>query len=173
MSPKMSDLDGCVNDARSIKAFLSDRLHTPESQIVFLVNEFATRKAILSNFRTHLIDNIGIQNGDTIVVYYAGHGSRVTAPADWPATDGKIETICPHDETMIDLNGDLVHGIPDRTINWLLNKLAAVKGNNIVGDLRYLSRNSLCYFPDYDLRLLPFRRYSTGVLSGMGCSPLR
>ena len=132
MSNEIPNLRGCVNDAQSIKAFLFDRLHVPDSQIVFLTNEFATREAIISNFRMHLIYNHEILDGDTMVVYYAGHGSRVETPTGWPSSDGMIETICPYDERTIGPKGEVIHGIPDRTINSLLHELAAVKGNNIV-----------------------------------------
>jgi hypothetical protein len=131
-SPHISFLKGCVNDAKAFKTFLNERLRVPDSQIVFLMDKNATRKAILAAFRKHLTTNDNIAEGDTIILYYAGHGSRVTAPNGWAATDGRIETLCPYDDGMIDENGEAIHGIPDRTINLLLRELAAIKGNNIV-----------------------------------------
>ena len=76
--------------------------------------------------------NDNIDEGDAIIIYFSGYGSRVTAPIGWAATDGRIETLCPYDDGMIDENGETIHGIPDRTINTLLRELAAIKGNNIV-----------------------------------------
>jgi hypothetical protein len=125
-------LEGCVNDAKSIQLFLSDRLLVPDSHILFLSNEMATREAIISNFCTHLIENPNIEQGDAIVFYYAGHGSRVQAPTGWISKDNKIETICPHDEWIKNAQGDTICGIPDRTISSLLRKLANIKGDNIV-----------------------------------------
>jgi len=104
----------------------------PESHMIYLCNEAATRDAILSQFRRHLIENPQIKQGDAIIIYYAGHGGRVDAPSGWTSSDGKIETICPHDEWMLDLEGNAIPGIPDRTINELLRRLASEKGNNIV-----------------------------------------
>jgi len=113
-----------------MKATLSRCLHVPDNQMTLLLDKSATRDAIISAFR-RLIYDPTIRNGDTIIIFYAGHGSRVEAPSDWPSADGKIETICPHDERATDGHNNFIHGIPDRTINWMLHQLAAAKGNNI------------------------------------------
>ncbi|KAJ7606040.1 hypothetical protein FB45DRAFT_951689, partial [Roridomyces roridus] len=125
-SSTIPNLRGCVNDAQTMRAFLTNRFNIPEK------TSGATRDAILRTFRTHLIENPDIENGDTMIIYYAGHGSRVKAPDSWPSTDDKIETFVPHDERWKDVQGELVHGIPDRTIGLLLSQLATAKGNNIV-----------------------------------------
>ncbi|KAJ7138012.1 peptidase C14, caspase domain-containing protein [Mycena epipterygia] len=127
----MRNLEGCENDAQTVKTFLTNRFHIPESQIILLLNANATREAILENFQTHLIDNSSIEKGDAIIIYFAGHGSRVKAPESWPSIDGKIETLVPYDERTKTPDGKVVHGIPDWTINVLLSRLAAEKGNNI------------------------------------------
>ncbi|KAJ7772891.1 caspase domain-containing protein [Mycena maculata] len=126
-------LNGCVNDANDFKAFLTESLRVPESHIVFIADDAATRVNILSKFDTHLIDNPDIRShgGDTIIFFYAGHGSRVEAPNNAYSVDGRVETICPHDERGRDENGELIHGIPDYTIHILLQQLAAAKGNNL------------------------------------------
>ncbi|KAI0962768.1 hypothetical protein AcW1_000051 [Taiwanofungus camphoratus] len=130
-SPRVPNLNGCLNDAKAMKLFLSDHLHVPDSHIVFLSNETATRAAILSTIQTHLIENPNVKQDDPIIVFYAGHGSRVDAPPGWASADGKIETICPYDEWAQDIQGHYISGIPDRTINELFRKLASEKGNNI------------------------------------------
>jgi len=104
-SSHIPSLKGCVNDAKAFKTFLNGRLCVPDSQIVLLMNKNATRKAILAAFYKHLMRNDDICEGDTIIFYHAGHGSRVTAPDGWAATDGKIETLCPYDDGMIDESG--------------------------------------------------------------------
>ncbi|KAJ7706853.1 caspase domain-containing protein [Mycena rosella] len=131
LSNTIPDLRGCVNDAHTIKTFLTNRFHIPEPQIAFLANEEATRAAILEKFQTHLIDNSSIEQDDTMLIYYAGHGSRAPAPQLYHSTDGKIETLVPHDERMKTAGGEDIHGIPDTTINMLLSRLATEKGNNI------------------------------------------
>ncbi|KAF8188777.1 caspase domain-containing protein, partial [Mycena galopus ATCC 62051] len=131
LSNSIPNLRGCVNDAVTVRSFLTNRFHIPEPQVAFLVNEDATREAIVQKFQKHLIDNPSIEKDDTIIVYYAGHGSRTIAPDSWPSTDGKIETMVPHDERAKNARGEIIHGIPDRTISVLLSNLATAKGNNI------------------------------------------
>jgi hypothetical protein len=96
------------------------------------MNKGATRSAILDAFQKHFTTNTEVDEGDAIILFYAGHGSRVTVPDGWAATDGMIETLCPYDERTKDANGEEIYGIPDRTINVMLRDLAAKKGNNIV-----------------------------------------
>ncbi|KAJ7302589.1 hypothetical protein DFH08DRAFT_826472 [Mycena albidolilacea] len=98
LSNSIPNLKGCVNDAQTIKTFLTNRFHIPEPQIAILVNADATRDTILEKFQSHLINNSAIEQDDTIIIYYAGHGSRAKAPDSWPSMDGKIETLVPHDE---------------------------------------------------------------------------
>ncbi|KAJ6622143.1 caspase domain-containing protein [Mycena sp. CBHHK59/15] len=88
-SEELPNLRGCVNDATSFKDFLTEVFRVPESHIEFMTDEVATREAILSKFRTHLIENPAISDynpsthesgGDTLIFFYAGHGSRAAAP---------------------------------------------------------------------------------------------
>ena len=130
-----------MNDARAMGLFLSS-LQVPEANICTLINEDATRESILSRFQMHLIRNPQIEKGDVIIFFYAGHGSRVEAPKDWGTSDGKIETICPHDEGTRDKDGKEILGIPSMTVNELFRTLAAEKGNNIVGPLFFFLQNN-------------------------------
>jgi uncharacterized caspase-like protein len=137
-------LDGAVNDAKEFKKFLaapreapkSDErgLGVPETQIKLLVNKQATRAAILSAFETHLLRNRSITQHDTMIFYFAGHGSRTEAPRNKlaeVAPDRKLEVICPADERTRDAAG-YVHAIPDYILGWLLRRLAHKKGPHIV-----------------------------------------
>ncbi|KZT03693.1 uncharacterized protein LAESUDRAFT_331738 [Laetiporus sulphureus 93-53] len=131
-SDRIEDLAGCENDAKNIIGYLTGNLGVPPAHIKFLRNEEATREAILAAFQSHLLENPEIQNGDAIVFYYAGHGSRVESPREWLVPDGNmIETICPHDESTEDVTGNVVCGIPDRTFSALMRRLAHQKGDNI------------------------------------------
>ena len=121
-----------MNDACAMNSFLST-LQLPEANVRTLTDESATREAILSSFRNHLIENPRIEKGDPIIFFFAGHGSRVEAPKEWETSDGKIETICPYDEWTQDRDGKEISGIPSMTINELFRTLAGEKGNNIVG----------------------------------------
>ncbi|KAF7339067.1 hypothetical protein MVEN_01983100 [Mycena venus] len=105
-------LNGCVNDANAFKNFLTGTLHVPKEHIEFITNESATRFNIISAFKKHLIENSAIraygdnEGEDTIIIFYAGHGSRVKAP-------------------------DNSHSPDDYTVHNLLQQLAAAKGNNL------------------------------------------
>lgn len=126
------DLQGCKGDAKSMLDFLCHRFHIRSTHFLRLADERATRSAIIHGFQNHLMGNYHIERGDPIVIFYAGHGSRAAAPKGWNADDGKVETICPHDERTIGSDGKEIFGIPDRTIGGLLRKLSSVKGDNIV-----------------------------------------
>jgi Caspase domain len=128
-------LQGCKNDVESMKQFLTDAFTNPT--IECLIDKQATRQAILNKFKEHFSNNREINEGDVMVFYFAGHGSRVDTPEGWKAWDGKIETICPCDQAPLNPApesepGSRVGGIPDHEINVLLRGLAKEKGNNIV-----------------------------------------
>ncbi|KAH9923544.1 caspase domain-containing protein [Fomitopsis serialis] len=128
----ITPLQGCVNDGNDFVKFLTETLGVPLARIVKLVNEDATREAILRNFQQHLISNSDINRGDAVVFFYAGHGDREKAPALWSIRKGDmVETISPYDVQT--KNGqEAVHGIPDRTFDWLMRRLAQEKGDNIL-----------------------------------------
>ena len=115
-----------------MRNYLTSRCGAPESHVVVLTNEAATRHGILSNFENHLVQNPRIKKGDAIIFYYAGYGSRIDAPSGWFTGDNKVDTICPYDERTQDSNDKFIHGIPDRTIDALMCRLASHKGDNIV-----------------------------------------
>ncbi|EPS94982.1 hypothetical protein FOMPIDRAFT_1133340, partial [Fomitopsis schrenkii] len=129
------DLSGCTNDAEDFTKFLTETLCVPAKRICHLSNEAATRQAILSNFRAHLIDNMDLRKGDAMVFFYAGHGSRVAADPGWFADGNMVETIVPHDEGSEDSHGNVIYGIPDRTVDALMRELAYKKGDNIASSL--------------------------------------
>ncbi|KAJ7899351.1 caspase domain-containing protein [Mycena leptocephala] len=129
---ELRTLRGAVNDARAVENYLLN-LDVPPSNIVLLENENATRSAILSAFKTHFLDNRNIpdRGGASMVLYFAGHGSRSEAPSDLIAPDRRVEAICPVDEGTVNDAGEYVHAIPDYVLVRLLSELADKKGNNI------------------------------------------
>ncbi|KAJ7828863.1 caspase domain-containing protein [Mycena leptocephala] len=129
---ELRTLRGAVNDARAVERYLLD-LHVPPSNIVLLENENATRSAILSAFKTHLLKNANIpDHGDaTMILFFAGHGSSFEAPSDLIAPNGRVEAICPVDERTKNDAGEYVHAIPDYVLARLLSELAGKKGTNI------------------------------------------
>jgi hypothetical protein len=132
-------LQGAVSDARAFKQYLLDPreqrgLEIPESNIAFIENTQATRKRILDTFKSHFLDNENIPNhGEaTMILFYAGHGTRIEAKGNMGTRDGKVEAICPVDEKTTDHDGNYVHTIPDYVLGWLLKELYEKKGPNIV-----------------------------------------
>jgi hypothetical protein len=150
-----------VNDAKILQKYLVDRLHVPPSNILILENEKAARAAILSASKSHFLENEQIpDHGDeTMIFFFAGHGSRVDVPGNRMAPDSKVEAICPVDERTIDDAGEYVHTIPDYLLGWLLWELSEKKDRNIVG---YCSLGRPCRVTDpfasvdCDFGLLPF-----------------
>ncbi|MGC1390746.1 MAG: caspase family protein [Bacteroidales bacterium] len=87
------NLDGCVNDAMSIKTLLASKYGFGEDHISLLTNEKATREGIINCIK-RLTETS--QKGDIVVIYYAGHGSQIRNIASSEA-DQKDETIVPSD----------------------------------------------------------------------------
>ncbi|KAJ7925390.1 caspase domain-containing protein [Mycena leptocephala] len=138
IAPGIRNLGGCVNDAEAFKKFLLDHreghgLGVPSTNLLFLKNAEATRSRIIEAFKTHFTHNDRIpENGEaTMILFFAGHGGRVSAPGNLMASDEQVETICPHDERTYGPSGDYVHGIPDYILGWLLHELSQTKGRNI------------------------------------------
>ncbi|KAJ6455384.1 caspase domain-containing protein [Mycena sanguinolenta] len=132
--PEIPALDGAVNDARAIKELLVNDLHVPHRNIVLLEDAAATRAKILSTIQTHFRDNPDIpDNGKaTIVLYFAGHGSRVDAPEDILAPEGRIELLCPVDYKTTNAAGEEVQAIPDYLLSRLLGEIVEKKSKNII-----------------------------------------
>ncbi|KAJ7694623.1 hypothetical protein B0H17DRAFT_1057312 [Mycena rosella] len=134
-----SILKGAVNDAKSFQSFLTDPhrlggLQVPSSHIKCLLNEKATRSAILSALKSHFLNNQAIpDHGETAMcLFFAGHGSRIHARDNLLPLDGKVEVICPFDERTRGSDGNYVHAIPDFVLGQFLHQLAEKKGRNII-----------------------------------------
>lgn len=74
-SPRWSDLEGAVNDARDVAALLVARFGYRDEDVTVLLDGQATRQAILEAYRRVLVEPA--VPGDLGVFYYAGHGSQV------------------------------------------------------------------------------------------------
>lgn len=131
----MPALQGAVTDVMLFKDYLKNHLGVPRRQIKLLIDEDATRSAIISAIEI-LKDNPDIQFEDAIVIYFAGHGAEINAPQKWECgdRDGKIQAIVPYDCDAMRADGQRVPPIPDHTINCLLSAVAQKHGNNIVSN---------------------------------------
>ena len=113
-----------------MRDYLQYDLEVPSSRIRNLRDADATRDAIIGGIKA-LSLNDEIIEGDPILIYYAGHGSLAGTPKEWlDWNTDKIELLVPYDHSSLD--GDPIHGIPDRTLGVLLSQLAIKKGDNIV-----------------------------------------
>lgn len=68
------ELDGCKNDAQSMKILINAKYNFPNNKIKELYNEQATRDNILKSINELLNES---HKGDVAFIYYAGHGSQV------------------------------------------------------------------------------------------------
>jgi hypothetical protein len=99
-----------------------------------LSNEKATRKAILTAFKSHLLNNHNIPDDGTatMIFYFAGYGTLINAQEHLLPPDRMDEAIYPVDAGTTDASGNYVHAIPDYVLVQLLCELAEKKGSNIV-----------------------------------------
>ncbi len=91
--PKLTQLEGCVNDVRLMQSILQENFGFPPENVTLLADARATRDAILAALDA-LVERTG--QDDIVVIHYAGHGSQMTdREGDEP--DGMDETIMPFD----------------------------------------------------------------------------
>ncbi|THU94293.1 hypothetical protein K435DRAFT_900628 [Dendrothele bispora CBS 962.96] len=126
----IKNLNGAVTDADSIRDFLVQDLGVPQEQIKDLRNGEATGIAIETEIR-NLSNNPAIEENSAILIFYAGHGAQMPAPANWPKKDGRIQMLVPHDFALDGSDDDRGQGVIDVKLCSLLEKLASKKGNNI------------------------------------------
>ncbi|MBW4591663.1 MAG: caspase family protein [Brasilonema angustatum HA4187-MV1] len=81
LSP-VSALQGCVNDIMAVQEYLQGRVATDGHQLHLrtLLNQNATRQAIIDGFRQHLCQ---ASSEDVVLFYFAGHGSQEEAPEEF------------------------------------------------------------------------------------------
>lgn len=109
----LPDLQGAVNDAAIMKDLLVGKMGFPEANVKTLLNEQATRAAILGELND-LTERLG--ENDTVVFHFSGHGSQMRdVSGDEP--DGKDESLVPYDSRepgIFDISDDEIHEILKR-----------------------------------------------------------
>ena len=116
----VSTLDGPVNDARDMAAFLVERAGFRQDDLRLLLDGEATRDNILAAIEAWLIE--GTRPGDDVVLYFSGHGFQ-QPDLDGDETDHLDETLVPVDARVDE--GRMVRGmITDDDIALLLDRLA-------------------------------------------------
>ncbi|KAK2464298.1 hypothetical protein APHAL10511_003755 [Amanita phalloides] len=132
-SRTVQNLRSCTSDAKKIKQWLLNDLSVPKEHIRLLLGSEATKSEVEDTIMEHLVNNPDIEHGDAIFIYFAGNGSRLSAPADWfqdGKPDGFVDILCTYDHDTKSSSGQMV-GISDRSMHALLHQLADVKGDNI------------------------------------------
>ncbi|OSZ80602.1 hypothetical protein CAP36_04950 [Chitinophagaceae bacterium IBVUCB2] len=87
------NLDGCVNDGRSIQSVIVSKFQFDAGKVDTLYNDAANRAAILKSMND-LLDKS--KANDIAFIYYAGHGSQVPNSLA-KETDKKDESMVPSD----------------------------------------------------------------------------
>ena len=88
-----ADLRGCVNDVQNMQSALVQHYGFARGDIVTLLDNAATKKAIESAIRKLVKEG---RKGDVLLVHFSGHGSNV--PDDnGDEADQRDEIICPTD----------------------------------------------------------------------------
>ena len=103
------NLNGCVNDAISIKDVLLNNFHFKNENIKLLLNTEASRNNIISSIRS--LEAI-CDSDDILVFYFAGHGSQLKNSLSFDGS-GFDQTIVPSD--LIDIR--------NKELNSLFSKL--------------------------------------------------
>ena len=119
-------LDGCRNDVAAFTELLTLRVAPGRLRLRTLLDEEATRENVITAFRTHLGNPAG---ADTILFYYAGHGSRERSPeAFWTIEPDRL------DETLVLWDSRLPGGwdLADKELAALIRPLSKTGAHVVV-----------------------------------------
>ncbi|KAJ7486657.1 hypothetical protein FB451DRAFT_1553916 [Mycena latifolia] len=94
-SEEIGNLQGCVRDAESMRDILLQ--YSEDAQICLLTDSSATKAGIFRAFKEHLLDNPLITKNDSIVMYFAGRGRRLTTPEGTSGRDLDLLLVTPDD----------------------------------------------------------------------------
>ena len=89
-----SNLQGCVNDATNVRDILLKYYGFSVKDIRVLVDDRATKKAILDRLNWLVKDTT---SGDRLLFHFSGHGSQIRDRDGDELKDNLDEIICPHD----------------------------------------------------------------------------
>lgn len=92
-----SQLNGCINDAKSIESYLKENGFTDIKMLTDETELKPTKLNILNEFKS-LLENSN--KGDTLFIYYSGHGSY-TLDNNGDELDGRDELLVPLDFNLI------------------------------------------------------------------------
>ncbi|MCP3685446.1 MAG: caspase family protein [bacterium] len=107
------NLSGCTKDAEIMSGILQDHFGFPRKNIRLLLDERATSEEIIHRLEWLINNSV---SGDSIVFFYAGHGSRIRDRNGDELEDRLDEILCPHD-----LNWS--NGISDDKLSSIFSRL--------------------------------------------------
>lgn len=113
--PAVSNLKGCVPDALAMRDYLQSATATSGSalNVRLLLDEAATKSAIIDGITTHLG---AAKAGDTVLLYFSGHGAEEEASPVFHRFDGeKHTTLVCHDSRT-----DGVCDLADKELRYLI-----------------------------------------------------
>lgn len=124
-NPFVPPLKGCVNDINALETYLRSRitqdsdwkLIEPTNQPWILLNQDATRQAIINGFQQHLCN---AESEDVVLFYYSGHGAQEKAPEEfWELEPDRL------DETLVCYDSRTEGGrdIADKELAYLISKV--------------------------------------------------
>lgn len=111
---QFNNLAGPTNDVAAMIAVLEDRYGLEDGDIVSLLDQRATRNAILEGIVDELV--VEAAPGKRFLFYFAGHGSQVRVSSP-DAPDELVETIVPADAWQG------AQDIPDKSLRQLFNRV--------------------------------------------------
>jgi len=114
----VSRLSGCINDRDAVGKFLKKYYSHLNPQLTKLTDGEATRTNIIATFRDKIVKQA--QKGDTVLLYYAGHGSYATSAPAFAKFDGLGQ-----DETFVCYDSRLPnnHDLTDKELAVLLSEV--------------------------------------------------
>ncbi|MFB2897443.1 caspase family protein [Aerosakkonemataceae cyanobacterium BLCC-F50] len=124
--PSISSLKGCVNDIKAVEAYLRERivkdsgwkLMEPINFPWILLNQDATRQAIINGFEQHLCN---ADSEDVVLFYYSGHGAQEKTPQEfWELEADRLN------ETLVCYDSRTEGGrdLADKELAYLISKVA-------------------------------------------------
>lgn len=119
------DLSGCIKDAQRLLdyliAHLNEEAYTFHARRLFTGTDLPpTRANIIASIKDHLGQ---AQEGDLILLFYAGHGSKEAAPSNFLETDAYLQTLVPSDARQPTEAGLQVRTILDKELRFLLHQV--------------------------------------------------
>lgn len=148
---KWPKLHHAVNDAQALRQLLIDKFHFSSDHVVTLLNQDATRERILSSLSQLSTQPGGVQPGDRVLVYFAGHGATRRLPSGRDLgylvpVDGDTSDLDAHSISMTHFQ-DISEAIPAKHVMFVMDScfsgLALTRGLAQPSYLRELtSRNA-------------------------------